>query len=159
MKKIILLMAVLLLLNSCSDNSYIDSISAHDLYLKAKFTDDNMYSLESDVIYEISDNELPYLLDFVVIRSRDAKNINEVGIFQVESGYADEFEAILNQYVKEKQMMYRSMNYLPMEAQKVDFARVAAYGNYIIYSFLNEADTQTLYQNVEIALKNQSTAN
>lgn len=159
MKKIVLLIAILLFLNACSQNSFIDSISAHDLYSIIKLGYSDMYTLDKDVIYEISDNELPYIVDFVVIRSIDAKNINEIGIFKVQSGHSDELEIVLNKYVEEKQMLYRSMNYLPMEAQKVDFARVVSFGNYVIYSFLNEADTQKLYQNVEIALKNQSTAN
>lgn len=159
MKKIILLIVILLLLNSCSHGSYIDSVTAHDLYLKANYAGEDMYELDKDVIYEISDEELPYLLDFVVIRSRDAKNINEIGIFQVESGNSDELEQILNKYVKEKQTMYRAMNYLPMEAQKVDYARVEAFGNYVIYSFLSEEDTRKLYWNIENALNKESTAN
>ena len=41
------------------------------------------------------------------------------------------------------------MDYFPEEVEKIDCATVKVFGNYIIYSFLNEADTEAFYNAIE----------
>ena len=163
MKKIyliLLLIVVLIFSVSCSKNVYSNSFSSYELYLKAipKGINNNVSVLDKDVIYEISDSTPSDLTDYTVIRDNDAKNINEIGIFKFNDGGLYEFEPIVKKYLEEKQNMYRAMNYLSNEAEKIEFAKVKIFGNYIIYSFLNEENTNTLYSNIENLLKNESTA-
>ncbi|MBO5715338.1 MAG: DUF4358 domain-containing protein [Clostridia bacterium] len=89
------------------------------------------------------------MLDYTVVRAKNAKNINEIGIFKVENGKAKELKHIIDAYLKEKQDAYRAMDYFPEEVEKIDFATVKIFGNYVIYSFLNEADTEAFYKAIE----------
>lgn len=163
MKKIyltLLIIIVLIFSVSCTENIYSNSFNTYELYSRAipRDINSNVSVLDKDVIYEISDSVPVNLTDYTVIRNKDAKNINEIGIFKFNDGRLYEFEAIVKKYVEDKQNMYRAMNYLPNEAEKIEFAKVKVFGNYLIYSFLDEENTNTFYSNIENLLKNESTA-
>ncbi len=131
---------------------YIDSVSTDDLAMigKASFeTSGGVKLLDDDVILKFTDQELSYLKDYSVIKAKASKNINEFGIFRVEEGHAKDLEAIIKAFVENQQESYRSMNYFPEEIEKIDCATVKVYGNYVIYSFLNEADTEAFYSEIE----------
>ena len=40
------------------------------------------------------------------------------------------------------------------QIEKINFATVKVYGNYVIYSFLNENDTKSFYDAIKLQLKN-----
>ena len=105
--------------------------------------------LDDDVILKYTDEELPYLKDYSVIKAKTSKNINEVGIFRVEDGHAKELEAIIRTFLEHQQESFRGMNYFPEEIEKIDCATVKVYGNYVVYSFLNEVDTEAFYAAIE----------
>ena len=109
--------------------------------------------LDEDVLLEISDTSLEYLIDYTVVRANNAKNINEIGIFRVETATQNKMKNVLERYVQNKQASYRSMNYFPEETEKIDFATVKIIGNYVIYSFLNESDTISFYKAIEKTLE------
>ena len=88
-------------------------------------------------------------MDYTVVRANNAKNINEIGIFKVENGKAKELKPVIEKYLKEKQESYRAMDYFPEEVEKIDFATVKVFGNYVVFSFLNEADTEAFYKAIE----------
>lgn len=154
-RPIIALMAIAMLLASCTA-SYIDTVSPSDLASigAASFnTVNGTKILDDDFLLEISDDDIPYLRDHTVVKANDSKNINEFGIFRVESGRADELKELVSSYVANKQSSYRSMNYFPEEVEKIDCATVKVFGNYVVYSFLNEADTEAFYSAIENAIK------
>ena len=131
---------------------YDDSLLTKDLYTKVSdsfVTDGGIYLLDEDVLLEISDTSLEYLIDYTVVRANNAKNINEIGIFRVETATQNKMKNVLERYVQNKQASYRSMNYFPEETEKIDFATVKIIGNYVVFSFLNEADTNTFYKAIE----------
>ncbi len=131
---------------------YIDSISTDDLAMvgKASFeTSGGVKLLDDDVILKFTDQELSYLIDYSVIKAKASKNINEFGIFRVNEGHAKDMEAIIKAFVENQQESYRSMNYFPEEVEKIDCATVKIYGNYVIYTFLNDADTEAFYSEIE----------
>ena len=96
---------------------------------------------------------MPYLIDYIVVKANNAKNINEIGIFKVEGGKANDLKKIVSEYLELTQQMYRAMDYFPEEVEKIDCAKVVVYGNYVIYSFLNEADTSSFYSTIENLIK------
>ena len=145
---IIALVLVLLL----TGKKYDDTLSAKELYSKIEnsiTTDGGVRILDDDVILEITDDDLAYLVDYRVVRANNAKNINEIGIFKVENGKAKDLKPIIEKYLKEKQESYRAMDYFPEEVEKIDFATVKVFGNYVVFSFLNEADTEAFYKAIE----------
>ena len=145
---IIALVLVLLL----TGKKYDDILSSKELYSKIEnsiSTDGGVNILDDDVILEITDDDLSYLVDYTVVRAKNAKNINEIGIFKAENGKAKELKPIIEKYLKEKQESYRAMDYFPEEVEKIDFATVKVFGNYVVFSFLNEADTEAFYNAIE----------
>ena len=145
---------LLLSLFSCSGGNFTDTKSAGEVATavsSAITTDGGTKTLDSDAILEISDEELSYLKDFVMVRANNAKNINEYGIFRVENGKSEDMKALVSTYVENLQKTYRAMDYFPEETEKIDCATVKVFGNYVVYSFLNENDTEAFYD----AIKNE----
>lgn len=158
MKKLsILLIAVLLLTLVSCGGDYIDTVSSSELATTAiayVTTEGGTRVLDDDVILEFVEDDVPsYLRDYTVIKANNAKNINEFGIFRVEDGKASDMKEIVESYVSNLKGQYRSMQYFPEEVEKIDFATVKAYGNYVVYSFLNESDTEAFYTAIENNLK------
>ena len=158
MKKLsILLITVLLLILVSCGGDYIDTVSSSELAtaaIKSVTTEGGTRVLDDDVILEFVEDEVPsYLRDYTVIKANNAKNINEIGVFRVEDGKANDMKAIVEDYVSNLQGQYRSMQYFPEEVEKIDCATVKIYGNYVIYSFLNEMDTEAFYNAIENVIK------
>ena len=154
-KTFLSLISVLLIISSlsaCSNGNYTDTKSAQELSFAIEpciTTDGGTKMLDSDAILEISDTELSYLKDFVMIRANNTKNINEYGIFRVESGKTEDMKKLLSTYVENKQKTYRAMDYFPEETEKIDCATVEVFGNYVVYSFLNENDTEAFHNAIK----------
>ena len=151
---IIAIIVVIILMNG--NPSYVDTINSKELLSNAvaSFETDGGYNvLDDDVILMFSDDDLPYLRDYSVIKSKATKNINEIGVFRVEDGKAEDMKAIVQKYLAAKQENYRNMDYFPEEIEKIDFATVKVFGNYVAYSFLNESDTEAFYNSIEKQIK------
>ena len=139
-----------------NNNKYTDALSATELYnavANSFETSGGNKVLDSDVILEFSDNELSYLKDYIVVKANNAKNINEIGIFKVEEGTSNDMKSLVEKYVANLQQTYRAMDYFPEEVEKIDFATVKVFGNYVVYSFLNENDTEAFYNAIENQIK------
>lgn len=138
------------------NKTYSDEYSSSDVYnivANSFGTDGGVSVLDDDVILEFTEETLIYLKDYTVVKANNAKNINEIGIFRVEKGKSDEMKALIEQYVKNLQQAYRAMDYFPEEIEKIDCATVKVFGNYVIYSFLNEKDTEAFYKATENLIK------
>lgn len=148
----IIVIAAVILAIVLTDKKYDNTLSAKELYSKIEnsiTTDGGVRILDDDVILEFMDDTPSYLLDYTVVRAKNAKNINEIGIFKVENGKAKDLKPVIEKYLKEKQESYRAMDYFPEEVEKIDFATVKVFGNYVVFSFLNEADTNAFYKAIE----------
>lgn len=158
MKKIISIIAMLialLTLASCGGD-YTDTLPSSELAqigISAVASNGNVRVEDEDFLLEFTDGELSYLIDFTVISAQEAKNINEIGIFRVEDGKASDMKSLVADYVASKQRVYRAMDYFPEEVEKIDCATVKVFGNYVVYSFLGELDTEAFYSAVEGAIK------
>ena len=149
---IVLVVAAVVTALVMGSKKYDDSFSSIDLYNKVANsfeTSGGMIVLDDDIILEFMDEKPGYLLNYTVVRAQNAKNINEVGIFKVENGKAKELKSTIEKYVADTQNAYRTMDYFPEDVEKIDCATVKVYGNYIVYSFLNEADTEAFYKAIE----------
>ena len=156
-RAIISFISIILLISlaSCSQPAYSDVKSATEVaneIASAITTENGTKVLDADAILKISDTELPYLKDFVMVKANDAKNVNEYGIFKVDADKTADMSSLLNVYVENLQKQYRAMQYLPAETEKVDHATVKIFGCYVVYSFLNERDTEALHKAIGDAL-------
>ena len=73
--------------------------------------------------------------------------------FKVEEGTSNDMKSLVEKYVANLQQTYRAMDYFPEEVEKIDFATVKVFGNYVVYSFLNENDTEAFYNAIENQIK------
>lgn len=135
---------------------YADNLSAQEL-LEQSYqvidTDSDIKHLDSDAILEITDEDVPNLKDYSIIKANNVKNINEVGIFRMGSPNNEGFVKQVERYVEEKKQTYRALDYFPQEVDKIDNATVRVYGNYVMYTFLNEQDTLDFYKQAENLIK------
>ena len=151
-----LVTGIILAIVLMNNTKYIDEYSSADLYIsveKSFSTDGGIKILDPDAILEFTDEDIAYLRDFTIIKANNAKNINEIGIFRVENGKSKEMKALIDKYVTNLQQSYRAMDYFPEEVEKIDCATVKVFGNYVIYSFLNEKDTESFYNAIENTIK------
>ena len=159
---VILLIFVIIIVSILRKNMrYRDDYTALGLFVTVSnsFINEGGFNmLEDDIILEFVDKKPSYLKDYAVIKSKNAKNINEVGIFKTEYGKMDEMKTIVDEYVLKLQQSYITMDYFPEERAKYENATVKIYGCYVIYSFLNEKDTNSFYQAIENTLKNEEKA-
>ena len=135
---------------------YTDVHSSSEIYeqIKGSFvTEGGTKILDSDVILDFCDDEPDYLVDYTVVKANNAKNINEIGIFKVENGKAEEFVSYIKAYVESTQQRYRAMDYFPEEVEKINCATYKIFGNYVVYSFLNESDTNAFYSAFEALIQ------
>lgn len=136
---------------------YTDKFSSEELYntvADSFFTEGEIHIFEkNDVILEYADEDLPYLIDCIVVKAKNAKNINEIGIFKVKDGNAKEMNDLVDKYLTNLQESYRAMDYFPEEIEKIDLARTKIFGNYVVYSFLDEKDTANFYSSLEKVLR------
>lgn len=152
----VLVVGAVLMIVLLNTKKYTDIFSAEELYSKVAnsfSTDGGTKVLDPDVILEFSDDNLSYIESYIVVKAKNVKNINEIGIFKVDKGSVDDMEDIVENYVSNLQQVYRAMDYFPEEVEKIDCAKVEVFGNYVIYSFLNEQDTESFYSSIENVLQ------
>lgn len=152
----IVLIAAIIIVVLLTNKKYTDDCTSNELYELVSdsfLTDGGIKILEDDVILEFAEEKPSYLIDYVVIKAKNAKNINEIGIFKVEKGNDRKMKSEVEEYVANLQKTYRAMDYFPEEVEKIDCATVKVFGNYVVYSFLNENDTEAFYSAIEKELK------
>lgn len=153
---VVLVVAIIIAIAMMNNKSYIDEYSATDLYnsvANSFSTDGGTKILDADAILEFTDEDIPYIRDYTIVKANNSKNINEIGIFRVEYEKAKEMKALVDEYVSNLQQSYRSMDYFPEEVEKINCATVKIFGNYVIYSFLNEKDTEAFYDAIENTIR------
>ena len=158
---VLLIFAIIIVSNLRKNMTYRDDYTALGLFVTVSnsFINEGGFNmLEDDIILEFVDKKPSYLKDYAVIKAKNAKNINEVGIFKTEYGKMDEMKMIVEEYVNKLQQSYRTMDYFPEEKAKYENATVKIYGCYVIYSFLNEKDSSSFYKAIEITLLNNEKA-
>lgn len=151
-----IIFAVVFLVSCSGEENYTDAKTAKEVnsaIASSIQTEKGVKILDDDTLLKVSDSDIPYLKDYIFIKANDSADLNEYGIFRVEDGKADDMKALLEKYVKSKQEMYRAYEYFPNETAKVDNATVSVFGNYVVYSFLNEADTEAFHNAIKECIK------
>ena len=96
-----------------------------------------------------------YVLSYTVRFAADTNNLNEIGIYHVEDGKANDMAKLLEDYLADQlannQTWYDS--YIPQEVPKLRDAQVKVFGNYAVYVILSKTDRGTALDAIEKALK------
>ena len=152
---VVLVIAVIAIVLLLPQKDFRDDMTSADLVnigAKSFSTEGGTYENDEDKLLDFTVEETPLLLDYKIIKANNSKNINEIGVFHVKDGKVNDFKECVDEYVLNLQASYRDMNYLPEETEKINCATVKVFGNYIVYSFLGENDTDAFYTAIENAL-------
>ncbi len=163
MKKLTFAAALLLCLSLCMTacSSFRDDVPVSDLTTavfgavatQGGFTaaDADYVSLEFANASVIDSN----VSEWMICASTSSQTVDEFGIFHVKNGSdVGAVKAEVQDYVSALQVkleVYLDM-YDPAEKTKLENARVTVYGNYVVYTMLDDADTTACLSAIENAL-------
>ena len=94
--------------------------------------------------------------DKSLVYSVRSENIDEIGVFRADSDEdVAELRRLCEQYVTTLSEDMRAFveSYAPREAQKLDRAEVKVFGNYVVYTVLDDADRAEAYEEIEELLR------
>ena len=164
MKRILIFCLLLLCfsLTACGTREYRDDVDVtalaeriteelnEDTDLPLRYVKDDTGFL--DEYFRVPD----YITDHAVLYAVSTNNLNEIGVWRVQEGHAQELAALLrDDYLKaslEKNSAWYD-SYIPMETPKLRDAEVRVYGNYVVYAILNAEDRDTAFDTVEDVLE------
>lgn len=169
MKKILLLslavVMILTLVTACGGDKYRNDLTSAQVMdqIKTAIPSEEGYRQVSDGYISAStwgENYTALLDDTtdhcIIVSEKSDVNIDEVGVFHVkDSAKVDELKTIVETYVEGQTLRFRDLliSYNPDELPKLDEATVTVCGNYIYYSILSEARTETAKTAFENAVK------
>ena len=169
MKKILLLslavVMILTLVTACGGDKYRNDLTSAQVMdqIKTAIPSEEGYRQVSEGYISASmwGENYTALLDnttdhCIIVSEKSDVNIDEVGVFHVtDSAKVDELKTIVETYVEGQTLRFRDLliSYNPDELPKLDEATVIVCGNYIYYSILSEARTETAKTAFENAVK------
>ena len=146
----------LMLVSLSACNSYADDIDTDNLAtvgLNALSDGIDYVEADDDFLDDYFQNPA-WVTDSEIYLAPTASNINQVGVYHVQDGHAEELEAMLAEYLKksyeENGNWYNS--YIPKETPKLRDAEVKRFGNYVTYAILNQTDREVFFGAIEKAL-------
>ena len=93
-----------------------------------------------------------YVRESTVCYAQDTGNINELGVFHVTEGKAEEFSALLReQYLDASLEKNRDWydSYIPKETAKLRDAEVRTFGNYVVYAIFDRNERRSIFRTIE----------
>ena len=152
----LLVLTLLLSLSACSGGSWRDDVATDTLIdtgLTALADGVNYVDVEDDFL-DAYFTRADWIVSFDIRIAEIASNLNQVGIYHVQEGHANEMKeqlaAYLSKSLEQNQAWYDS--YIPEETPKLRDAEVKVYGNYVVYAILSTDDRATFFGAIESAL-------
>ena len=151
------LLAILSSIALISCTSYSDTVDTDRL------ADVGLHALSDSVEYIELDGD--YLSDYFAMpewvtdeelrMAKTASNLNQIGIFHVREGHADEMKELLSAYLTQSYADNKAWydSYIPKETSKLRDAEVRIYGNYAVYAILSANDRALFFNAIEEELK------
>ena len=163
MKKILCLtlallaLALALPLTACS-KKYADDVSVKDLTdeIKSNLTGTLPEYSVADKGYLDDYFSIPdYVTDHEILFSTAGNDLDELGVFHVTEGNAEDLAEKLEGYLKNSYEQNKDWydSYMPEETPKLRDAEVKVFGNYVVYGILSDANRQAAFDTVEAELK------
>ena len=156
MKRILPLFLLLPLLLSCAPTARyaalpVDALS--EVALDA--LDGEEYLLDTVGITDDYFSMPDYVESHAIFYCKRTECIDEIGLFHVESGHAEELAALLRTaYLSPAYEKNRDFydSYIPKETPKLRDARVECYGDTVVYAILSPSEQTTLFAALKKAL-------
>ena len=146
-------LSLLMLLSLSACKSYADDIDTDNLATVGlnALVDGIDYAEADDGFLDDYFIAPAWVTDYEIYLAPTASNINQVGVYHVQDGHAEELETILSDYLKKSYEdngnWYNS--YIPKETPKLRDAEVKVFGNYVVYAILNQTDREVFFGAVE----------
>ena len=130
---------------SCPSTKTISEIICHHAPLSLGYVDNTEYYVQHYF------SEIPFVDDCSVVVSRESTNFNEIGVFHVSNPKdVKTCEKRLREYLKNAKERFKSGVVYDIEQYpKFENARVTVLGQYVIYTILDRAESQTAIKNVK----------
>ena len=106
---VVVVIAVVALLFVLPQKEYRDDISSAEIIKVAQNsfkTEGGTYENDDDKILDFTVDNTPSLIDYKIVKANNAKNINEIGVFHVESKDVNSFKKLVDDYVSNLQASY-----------------------------------------------------
>ena len=163
MKKILCLLLALLTLalplTACSKQyaEFADDVSVKDLMdeIKSNLTGTLPEYSVADKGYLDDYFAIPdYVTDHAIHFSTAGNDLDEIGVFHVTEGNAEDLAEKLEVYLKNSYEQNKDWydSYMPEETPKLRDAEVKVFGNYVVYAILSDADCTAAFDAAEQAL-------
>lgn len=140
-------------LGLCACTRYSDTVDAEHL------ANVGLQALPNKIEYIKADDgylddyfECPeWVLEDEILMAKTASNLNQVGIFHVKEGHADEMKELLLSYLTKSYADNKAWydSYIPKETSKLRDAEVRVFGNYATYAILSSDDRTLFFEAVE----------
>ena len=143
---IILVFAFVLALGACNKTEYKTDVTAKtisDALIEAFASADGYRNADSDFIDFNMSGASELCEDSAIMLSASNKNYDEFGVFKAKTEEDAKKLADLCKTYLELKLVGTRPDYLPDEYPKMQSATVKAYGCYVIYTILSDADTKT----------------
>lgn len=153
---LIALLSLLMLCSLCACRGYADDIDTDNLAtVGLNALSDNIDYIEAEDGFLDDYFVTPsWVTDSEIYIAPTASNLNQVGVYHVQDGHAEEMETILLDYLQasytDNVNWYNS--YIPKETPKLRDAEVRVFGNYIVYAILSETDRPVFFDAIEHSL-------
>ena len=152
-----LILAFVLLFVGCATEKYRDDVSCKALVdaVTAKMPSELDFRELDESFREFYFEGADGFDDCYIAYSADNEDISEIGVFHaVSDEAAEKIEGICYEYINDLSQNSRAFiaSYAPEELTKLDGAEVRRYGRYVIYTVLNTADTERVFETVKNAL-------
>lgn len=140
-----------------TDDVPTDEIADALTALLNKSTDLPLQYVKDDTDFTSEYFTLPdYVKEHSIFYARSTSNINELGIYHVEAGYAKQLATRLkSDYLAASYDKNRAWydSYIPTETPKLRDAEVRTFGNYVVYAILDADDRKNVFDTVKTLLK------
>ena len=158
MKKILLLTLLLVVIVcavSCGgESTYKTDVKTTDIAstIQSKLSNAGVL-VAADELYLSSFNPAytSLISEWTVLYSSTGTLFDEFGVFKVDNAAdTDGIVTMINEYIQYR--VDADMGYVPAELPKIKDAKTKVCGNYVIYTFLSDADTTSAFEAFEAAL-------
>ena len=155
--KLTALLICAVFLFGCSKMEYSDDKSCRELGegIEALLDDSQEYSEFDGAHVDIYFDDSAEYDDLFAVYSTDNNDINEFGVFHApNANVADDLLESCREYVEDMREGSRAFiaSYAPKELTKLENAEARAFGNYVAYAILSDADRSTFFETVESSL-------
>ena len=156
MKKLIIIIslaAAAAILFGCGRDKYSKIVSCDEILdaCEAQTSNTSEYeSFGSEYINAYFDASL--FEDCDIRYSLPGDDVNEIGVFRADNkNDAKKLYDLVQQYLDELKEDKRAFveSYAPMEAKKLDNAKVKRFGNYVAYAILSDAEQENFFEAVK----------